>query len=131
NVFSFGCKVYGTPTDYFGPCLTADQTNISAQNPHTSSYHGFRSRGNISWHVTPDVLLYYTWSQGFRPGGFNRGSTATQPIGGVAQYNTPETYSPDTLTNNEFGFKTEFLGHRLILNGAVYQEDWKNAIVEF
>jgi outer membrane receptor protein involved in Fe transport len=29
------------------------------------------------------------------------------------------------------GFKTEFFAHRLQLNGAVYQEDWKNTIVEF
>jgi len=131
NVFSFGCKVYGTATDYFGPCLTADQTNIATQNPHDSSYHGFRSRANLSWHITPDVLAYYTWSQGFRPGGFNRGSTPTQEIDKVAQYNTPETYSPDTLTNNEVGFKTAWLNHRVELNGAIYQEDWKNAIVEF
>jgi iron complex outermembrane recepter protein len=131
NVFSFGCKVGGTATTYFGPCLTADETNIATQNPHDSSYHGFRSRANISWHVTPDILLYYTWSQGFRPGGFNRGSTATQAIGGTAQYNTPETYAPDTLTNNEIGFKTDFFDRRLELDGAVYQEDWKNAIVEF
>jgi iron complex outermembrane recepter protein len=131
NSFSFGCKVGAAGTDYFGPCLTADSTNIGAQNPHTSEYHGFRSRANVSWHITPDVLLYYTWSQGFRPGGFNRGSSGVQPVGGVAQYNTPFTYSPDTLTNNEFGFKTAWFEHRLELNGAVYQEDWKNAIVEF
>ena len=77
-------------------------------------------------------MLYYTWSQGFRPGGFNRGSKHTQPdASGLYQYATPATYSPDTLTNNELGFKTEFFDHRLQLNGAVYQEDWKNTIVEF
>ena len=50
-----------------------------------------------------------------------------------ARISTPlrSTYSPDTLTNNELGFKTEFFGHRLQFNGAVYQEDWKNTIVEF
>ena len=35
-------------------------------------YHGFKSRGNLTWHITPDVMVYYTYSQGFRPGGFNR-----------------------------------------------------------
>jgi len=24
------------------------------------------------WHVTPDIMAYYTYSEGFRPGGFNR-----------------------------------------------------------
>ena len=33
---------------------------------------GFRSRANLTWHITPDIMTYYTFSQGFRPGGFNR-----------------------------------------------------------
>jgi iron complex outermembrane recepter protein len=141
DVGSFYCKVY-KPTTYYGPCTAATNagpyggvapygTNIDIQNYNHSTYHGFRSRANLSWHVTDDVLVYYTWSQGFRPGGFNRGSKNTQSIGGVYQYQTPETYSPDTLVNNELGFKTEFLNHRIQINGAVYQEDWKNTIVEF
>jgi iron complex outermembrane receptor protein len=82
--------------------------------------------------VTDDVLLYYTWSQGFRPGGFNRGSKFTQKDAtGAYQYQTPTNYAPDTLTNNELGWKTELFSHRLQINGAIYQEDWKNTIVEF
>jgi iron complex outermembrane receptor protein len=78
------------------------------------------------------LLLYYTWSQGFRPGGFNRGVSAHLPdAAGIKQFYTPATYAPDTLTNNEIGWKSEWLGHRLQFNGAVYQEDWKNAQVAF
>jgi len=33
---------------------------------------GTRSRLNLTWHITPDIMTYYTYSQGFRPGGFNR-----------------------------------------------------------
>jgi iron complex outermembrane recepter protein len=148
DVGSFYCKHF-SPTTYFGPCTSATNgngqpggigiagtapygTNLNLQNPNSSKYSGFRSRANLSWHATDDILLYYTWSQGFRPGGFNRGVTKTQPeFSPNYQYATPATYSPDTLNNNELGFKTEFLGHRLQLDGAVYQEDWKNTIVEF
>ena len=149
DVGSFYCKNYA-PTTYFGSCAPGHPGpgspyhyafNNSGLNG--STYSGFRSRGNLSWHATDDILLYYTWSQGFRPGGFNRGSTQTQPdpsvcpktnptcAAGAYQWATPATYSPDTLTNNEIGFKTEWFAHRLQLNGAVYQEDWKNTIVEF
>ena len=31
-----------------------------------------RAAVNLTWHITPDVMAYYTYSQGFRPGGFNR-----------------------------------------------------------
>ena len=36
------------------------------------SESGHRWRGNLTWHVTPDIMAYYTYSEGFRPGGFNR-----------------------------------------------------------
>ncbi|HET9330961.1 MAG TPA: TonB-dependent receptor [Steroidobacteraceae bacterium] len=50
---------------------------------------GFRSRGNLTWHITPDMMAYYTFSQGFRPGGFNRtNSVLGKPpsLSGVAKY---------------------------------------------
>ncbi len=131
DVGSFYCKVYSTPTTYFGPCLTPYGTNLDKQNPNSSKYSGFRSRANLSWKVTDDILLYYTWSQGFRPGGFNRGVSSHLPVNGIDQYITPATYAPDTLTNNEIGWKSEWLGRRMQFNGAVYQEDWKNALVSF
>ena len=42
----------------------------------SNSESGFKSRANLTWHITPDLMVYYTYSQGFRPGGFNRTSTA-------------------------------------------------------
>jgi iron complex outermembrane receptor protein len=132
DVSSFGCAVYSVPTTYFGSCLTPEGTNLDAQNLNSSKYTGFRSRANLSWKVVDDFLLYYTWSQGFRPGGFNRGVSGHLPgADGQNQYYTPATYAPDTLTNNELGWKTQWFGHRLQFNGAVYQEKWHNAQVEF
>jgi len=138
DVGSFYCKNFYV-TSYYGPCTTATNgklapygTDLNTASYNNSQYHGFRSRANLSWHVTDDVLLYYTWSQGFRPGGFNRGQKFTQDnAAGAYQYATPTNYAPDTLVNNELGWKTEFFAHHLELNGAVYQEDWKNTIVEF
>jgi outer membrane receptor protein involved in Fe transport len=138
DVGSFYCKNFSVTT-YYGPCTPQTNgsnapygINLNDASFNNSQYHGFRSRANLSWHVTDDVLVYYTWSQGFRPGGFNRGTTKTQTdAAGNYQYATPTNYSPDTLINNELGFKTEFFNHRVQVNGAIYQEDWKNTIVEF
>ncbi len=86
-----------------------------------------------------DVLLYYTWSQGFRPGGFNRGAafadhsvgSTAGPVNGYAYtYQAPQVYAPDTLVNNEIGWKTQWFDHRFEFNGAVYQEDWKDVQVQ-
>jgi iron complex outermembrane receptor protein len=103
------------------------------------SESGFKSRANLTWHITPDILTYFTWSQGFRPGGFNR--TKTTPDGsvitlkGVApytaggkdlQFNKPAGYLSDNLVNNELGFKSEFWNHRVQFNASLYQMDWKD-----
>ena len=130
---SFFCFEAGAP-----PCLASPATvNIGAQNLNTT-YSGFKSRANLTWHIAPDVLAYYTWSQGFRPGAFNRSTACyipTQPVpgapNGIPQYCNPLPYKSDDLTNNELGWKTQFFDHRLQWNGAVYQEDWKNAQVTF
>jgi iron complex outermembrane recepter protein len=78
-------------------------------------------------------MVYYTFSQGFRPGGFNQngGSQFIYGTDGQLQYAIPKSYQSDKLTNNEIGWKTEFFNHRLQWNGAVYQENWDNVQVEF
>jgi iron complex outermembrane recepter protein len=124
-VGSFGCYEAGP-----GPCL-ASATNIDAEDLHTV-YKGFKSRANLTWHFLPDALAYYTWSQGFRPGAFNRSSGCYIPDAqGTSLYCSPLSYASDNLTNNELGWKTEFFEHRLQWNGALYQEDWNNVQVAF
>jgi iron complex outermembrane recepter protein len=130
---STGCA--GVPN---GACVA---TPITAAT-HDATYSGFRSRGNLTWHVTSDAMIYYTFSQGFRPGAGNRldskevkldvDPTTGLPTTGVdnspnlvKQYRKPYTYPPDTLTNNEIGWKTEWFNHRLQINGSAYQMDWR------
>ena len=119
-VGSFGCYEAGPP-----PCL-ASALNLNAENLR-STYTGFRSRANLTWKITPDILVYYTFSQGFRPGGFNRSSHHSA----VLNYNSPLDFAPDTLTNNELGWKTEWFDHRLQFNVAIYQENWTNVQTTF
>ena len=101
------------------------------------SEEGWKPRYNVTWHITPDVMTYFTHSEGFRPGGFNR--TKTEPgwqpgtLKGVAPYTSgnnqflkPVGYESDTLINNEIGFKSEWLEHRVQVNLSAYQMDWKN-----
>jgi len=130
DVGSTNCKQF-TPTTYFGFCQQPAGTNFGLRQTEVSN-SGDRARGNISWHVMPDFLLYYTWSQGFRPGTFNRSTGCHLPgPDGVDQYCIPAITVPDNVTNNEVGWKTEWLEHRLLFNGAIYQEYWDNAQTSF
>jgi iron complex outermembrane recepter protein len=78
-------------------------------------------------------MVYYTYSQGFRPGGLNQNGYSEHATGsdGQWQYSIPASYLSDQLTNNEVGWKTEFFNHRLQWNGAVYQENWNNVQISF
>jgi iron complex outermembrane recepter protein len=97
------------------------------------NFHGFKSRGNLTWHVTSDILAYYTYSQGYRPGGFNRESGQSLVAAGpdldangnhIKQLFKPSSYEPDTLTNHEIGVKSEWLDHRLQVNVSGYHMKW-------
>jgi iron complex outermembrane receptor protein len=127
---SFYCFEQGAPA---GGCVN-DGINLNQQNLHFTE-SGTKSRANITWHVTEDILTYATWSQGFRPGGFNRNgsSTATKIDGpdGLPQFAIPSEYHSDDLTNIELGWKTEWFNHRLQWNGAIYQENWDNVQIGF
>jgi outer membrane receptor protein involved in Fe transport len=125
---SFYCFESGVPV---GGCLN-DNYNLNSQNLRNTE-SGFKSRGNLTWHIAPDLMVYYTFSQGFRPGGFNQngGTTHAPDSTGTPQYLIPSSYQSDKLTNNEIGWKTEFFNHRLQWNGAIYRENWDNVQVAF
>src|SRR3984957_5382283 len=88
---SFDCFEQGTPP---GGCHNPLVSyNLDAQHL-SDTESGFKSRGNLTWHITPDMMLYYTYSQGFRPGGFNQSGGALHAPGpdGQPQYVTPSSY---------------------------------------
>jgi iron complex outermembrane receptor protein len=128
---SFGCFEAGLPV---GGCASASSFNLNAQNLNDTE-SGWRSRANLTWHIIPDVMVYYTFSQGFRPGGFNQNGGSAKGFDPAhnlePQFILPKSYRSDDLTNNEIGWKTEFFSRRLQWNGALYQETWKNVQVAF
>ncbi len=109
-----------------GAC-TAGLTNIDDEH-YKTTYTGFRSRANVTWHVDSRTIAYFTYSQGFRPGGFNRSDTkqVLPAANGSAQFQYPGSYAPDSLTNYEIGLKTQLFDNRLLLNLSAYDMDWDN-----
>ncbi len=118
-------------------------TGVRDKDFHKATYTGFKGRANITWHITSDAMVYATYSQGYRPGAFNRTTkgvtklwvdAAGNPVPSnsgagdhiVKQFVKPLAYKPDTLNNMEIGFKTELMNRRLQINGSIYQMDWKD-----
>ncbi|HZZ33599.1 MAG TPA: TonB-dependent receptor [Phenylobacterium sp.] len=119
-------SVYSTNSACLDVLTCGHNTNINAENLH-AKYTGFKSHFGLTWKPMENTLLYYTFSQGFRPGGFSRSARDKAPdANGVPQYKTPLAYTPDTLTNNEIGLKKEFFDRRLQLNLSAYYMQWDN-----
>ena len=126
---------YGSFTSACWQALTCDEgVNINKNNDHVK-YTGFKSRGVLSWKPQPHTMFYALFSQGFRPGGFNRsgpqnGSSDNVALSGdgtYKQFAKPNGYTPDALTNWEVGFKTDLFDHKVQLNGSAYYMIWNNA----
>ncbi|MEG3150046.1 TonB-dependent receptor [Sphingomonas sp. ZT3P38] len=94
------------------PCTNLGTYASGQVRPKTTQGQGFTHRLNLTWKPIEDVMLYATWSRGFRPGGINRRGTIPP-------------YAADYLTNYEAGWKTTLAGGKLRLNGAIYQQEWK------
>lgn len=95
------------------PCTNLGVYTTDGIKPVKASGTGGTYRFNATWKPNSDMLAYATVSRGFRPGGINRRGDFG-------------AYQPDYLTNYEIGFKTTLANGLLRLNGAVYQQDWKN-----
>jgi iron complex outermembrane recepter protein len=95
---------------------------------HTSDARGTTPKYGLSYHVTQDILTYATVAKGYREGGplYPLPSTCAEDLAALGLSTPPTAYKPDSIWNYEWGAKTEWLEHRLMMNGAVYYIDWKN-----
>ena len=95
-------------------------TQLAGNDPARET--GVIPRFNLSWKPAQDMLVYATYTEGFRPGGFNRNGDGSPTATSKAVI--PYSYGTDTLRSFEIGWKTEWFNKTLIWNGSIYQEDW-------
>lgn len=97
-------KCIGSAPFMGAPC--SDMDNRAEQ---TSAIY----KVTLTYKIDPDRMVYFTASDGYRPGGANRDP-------GVAPYQA------DTLNNYEVGWKTSWFGDRLRWNGDFFYDPWNN-----
>jgi iron complex outermembrane receptor protein len=93
------------------PCTNLATFSGNRLVPKKTEGQGGTYRFNLTWKPAEGILLYGTWSRGFRPGGINRRADVAP-------------YAADFLTNYELGAKTTLFDGALRLNGAIYQQNW-------
>lgn len=80
----------------------------------------FTPRVNLDWRATDDAMLYLSYSQGQKPGGF---STLTVGSTGMNSQEDIE-FDPEKMAQYELGWKTTWLDRRLIVNGSLFYIDF-------
>ncbi|MEM1110815.1 MAG: TonB-dependent receptor [Pseudomonadota bacterium] len=70
---------------------------------------------NTSYNFTDDIMLYATFSEGFRRGGVNAGPFLQSD---------EQTFDSDAVENYELGWHTTLADGRLIFNGAIFRIYW-------
>jgi outer membrane receptor protein involved in Fe transport len=93
------------------------------------TFAGFKSHLGLTWHVDENTNAYFIYSEGYRPGGFNRVQKQVLNLnaGANPQFATPTSFAPDSLTNYEIGLKTALFDDNLQLNISVYDMRWNRA----
>ncbi|RMF11564.1 MAG: TonB-dependent receptor [Alphaproteobacteria bacterium] len=80
-------------------------------------WSSFAPKVGIDWHGSDDILLYGSWSKGFRSGSFNSRAPFAEALGPVDE---------ETVSAFEVGMKGLFLDRRLRFNVAGFLSDYKD-----
>lgn len=134
--FGFGSRgIYNPATGTYSAAATPPQFYGISANLNTvlkdvspAKYTGLLKKANLTYKIGDRSLVYATYSEGFRPGGFNRKpcniGSATCPT--AADFAKLAVYVPDEVQNYEIGAKISLLDRSLQINLAAYQIDWSN-----
>lgn len=87
-----------------------EQTNVATGAVRKRSFDSVQPKVTLTYKAAPGKLVYATFGTGFRSGGFNAPTVAI-PV-----------FKSEKLENYEAGFKTSWMGGRVLVNGAVYLE---------
>lgn len=74
---------------------------------------------NIAYDISEDVMVYLTYSEGFKSGGFDQRFN-------VEFLDGPTSFDPETANTYELGIKSSWLDNRLRLNAAAFFTDYED-----
>lgn len=130
--FNYTSRVQGALTlPLLGDPLSPYELEPSGGN---AKQDGWVWKFNSSYNVTPDLMVYATYSKGYRIGGPNRVAPCPDPVP-VNQQNAcalpnEVQYGPDTTKNLEVGFRTQLFDRKLNFNFSVFDIKWDGIQVD-
>ncbi len=119
--FTTFAEQFNYPSGLITPDMTAQSTASTKSN-------GYNYTVSAQEQITPDLMVYFTQSRAYVPGGINPRNPGTDTLPNFTQ-----TYSPETVLNREGGVKYQFRlgGVQGRLNVAGYWDDFTNIVEAF
>lgn len=100
----------------FGPAGTV--TPFFAPGSYQRSFENTSFRAGVDWKPVSNLLLYATYSEGFKSGGFNTRYLAPVP--------SAIAYNPELLTSYEAGAKVDLFDRKLRINTAAFHSKYND-----
>lgn len=128
---TLGLRVARTTLDFSrnfgGPllCVTCDGSKETTGGSTPAKYP-VTPRLGVSYEPDNHSLYYFSAAKGFRVGGVNNPSVATDRPGCPGGLQAPETYDPDSLWSYEIGAKNQFAGGKIRTQASVFYIDWQD-----
>ncbi|HET8612039.1 MAG TPA: TonB-dependent receptor [Sphingomonas sp.] len=81
----------------------------------STTENNLSGRAILSYHITPAIMAYASYSRGFKSGGLNLNATGAPPV-----------VAPEKVRDIEAGLKTTLFDRKLVLNFAAFDERVRN-----
>ena len=79
----------------------------------------FTPKVGLEWQPKDNLLFYLSWARGEKPAGFN-----TVPFGSSGFNPLSDIFEAEVMDVTEFGYKTSWFENQLIINGALFFQDY-------
>lgn len=106
---------FGLPPELLGQGIVLP---IVTDLPGNASFEKFTPKIGVEYEPNPDILLYASYSEGFRAGGFNGRLIAPQ--------DSIPTFEPDTNETFELGIKSDLLNRALRANLTLFHSQYRD-----
>ena len=125
----FGSRTTTLTRGFGGPAMPAPVLPLFNQVlgivPHSVADTRYETKFsplvNLQYHLAPESMLYVSWSQGFKSGGYDARSNKPPPPASTGTFE----YPPERATNYELGMKTA-VGTKAEINADVFFTEYKD-----
>jgi iron complex outermembrane receptor protein len=106
--------------------LVSPYNTAGSQNDvNHADFNKVQPKATIRYTVDPDLQFYASWGVGFRSGQFNQNGVGVAAAS-VGLIGVSDVAKAEVDTSYEGGFKSQWFGRRLTLDGAVFHTDAQN-----